>query len=180
MFEDWPVLEKKSARRYLARAMMPAGMSQNRHIRRRIAGERMRAPFAQDARFSRWPIVLLAFLAIFIQSFVVQTHIHFPKNAGVSQSVSLTTLAKALISGPAAQTADDRATAPRDKYPINEDPSNCPLCQEVAHSGQFVQSASVLAFVPAWISVHFIPFAEALPSLSAASHSWQTRAPPRI
>jgi hypothetical protein len=75
--------------------------------------------------------------------------------------------------------ADRQADLPRDKYPINEDPSNCPLCQEMAHSGQFVQSAAVLAHVPVWISIHFIPVGETLPSLLTVSHSWQGRAPPQ-
>jgi len=91
----------------------------------------------------------------------------------MSQSVSMGTLAKTLIT-----TLEDSASAPRDKYPLTEDPSNCPLCQEIAHSGQFVQSAAVLAQLPASVSVHFIVFTEVLPSLAAAAHSWQGRAPP--
>jgi hypothetical protein len=67
---------------------------------------------------------------------------------------------------------------PRDKYPINEDPSNCPLCQEIAHSGQFVQSAALLAALPFAANVHFIVFNEALPSFFAVSHIWRGRAPP--
>ena len=89
------------------------------------------------------------------------------------------TVAQTLLAGPTAEATDQQANLPRDKYPINEDPSNCPLCQEIAHSGQFVQNAAILAYVPAWVSVHFIVFSDVLPSLFVASHSWQGRAPPQ-
>lgn len=152
---------------------------QNRYTRRRIASEHSRPVIAGPAPHTRIFFLLLGLLALTIQILVVQTHIHIPQAAGLPQTVSVTTLAKTLVSGTSVQTADDRASAPRDKYPINEDPSNCPLCQEIAHSGQFVHSVAALAAVPAFVSVHFIVFSEALPSLFAASHSWRGRAPPR-
>lgn len=151
---------------------------QNRYTRRRIASDRSRAIVAGVTPHSPISFLLLGLLALTIQILVVQTHIHIPQTAGVAQTVSVTTLAKSLVSGASVQTADDRATAPRDKYPINEDPSNCPLCQEIAHSGQFVHSVAVLAALPAFINVHFIVFSEALPSLFAVSHGWRVRAPP--
>jgi len=155
-------------------------MMQNRYTRRSVARERSRAVIAREPLRSRISFLLLALLALTIQSLVVQTHIHIPQTAGLPQTVSVTTLAQSLVSSAAVQTADDRANAPRDKYPINEDPSNCPLCQEIAHSGQFVHSVAALAAVPAFVSVHFVVFSEALPSLFAVSHSWRGRAPPRI
>ena len=153
---------------------------QNRYTRRRISSEHSRAVIAGQASHSRILFLLLGLLALAIQILVVQTHIHIPQAAGLPQTVSVTTLAKTLVSGASVQTADDKANAPRDRYPINEDPSNCPLCQEIAHSGQFVHSAAALAALPAFISVHFIVFSEALPSLFAVSHSWRVRAPPRV
>ena len=152
----------------------------NRYSRRRMARERSHAVIARWAPHTRISFLVLALLALTIQSLVVQTHIHIPQRAGQPQTVSVTTLAQTLVSGAPVQTADDRANAPRDKYPINEDPSNCPLCQEIAHSGQFVHSVAALAAVPAFVSVHFVVFSEALPSLFAVSHSWRGRAPPRI
>ncbi|MEA2823577.1 MAG: hypothetical protein QOF03_59 [Alphaproteobacteria bacterium] len=153
---------------------------QNRYNRRRIASDRSRAVIADAVSHSRILFLLLGLLALAIQILVVQTHIHIPQAAGLPQTVSVTTLAKTLVSGASVQAADDKANAPRDRYPINEDPSNCPLCQEIAHSGQFVHSAAALAALPAFVSVHFIVFSEALPSLFAVSHSWRGRAPPRI
>ena len=154
---------------------------QNRYTRRSVARERARAVIAREPPRSRISFLLLALLALTIQSLVVQTHIHIPQTAGLPQTVSVTTtLAQSLVSSASVQTADDRVNAPRDKYPINEDPSNCPLCQEIAHSGQFVHSVAALAALPAFVSVHFVVFSEALPSLFAVSHSWRGRAPPRI
>ena len=153
-------------------------MTGNRHTRRSTQGTQKRAALARRASLSRWTIILMGLLAITIQSLVVQTHIHIPQGAGRSASLSLVTLAGTFVAGPA-QTAENPAAVPRDKYPINEDPSNCPLCQEVAHSGQFVQSAAVLAHFPMWVSVHFIVFSDVLPSLFIVSHSWQGRAPPQ-
>ena len=133
---------------------------------------------------SHWLVMMLGLLALAVQSFVVQTHIHIPQSAGRSQSVSLITLAAAAVADRVVAertgvVSDLSAPAiPRDKYPINEDPSNCPLCQEISHSGQFVQSAAFVAALPFSINVHFIVFDEALPSFFAVSHIWQGRAPP--
>jgi hypothetical protein len=123
-------------------------------------------------------MLLLGLFAVAIQSFVVQTHIHIPQY-GRAQTVSLFTLVAAAIANSPALAADRNATAPRDKYPINEDPSNCPLCQEFAHSGQFVASAAALVALPVTATVHFIPWAEAAVPSFAITHIWQGRAPPQ-
>ena len=158
---------------------VPAGMIENRHDRRKSARERGKAVAVRHRSWSSVLLVLLAIAAMAIQILVVQAHIHIPQAAGRSASVSIVSIAQTLIAGPSVELPDQQSNLPRDKYPINEDPSNCPLCQEMAHAGQFVQSAAVLAHVPAWVSVHFIVFAEALPSLFAFSHNWQGRAPPQ-
>lgn len=148
-------------------------MSENRHIRRSlrrgpVAVARPRVP-------STLAMILIGVLALAIQSFVVQTHIHIPQNgAGKVQTVSLITLAAAAVDG----VLTHHAQAPRDKFPITEDPSNCPLCQEIAHSGQFVASAAALAVLPVTATFSFIIFVEAAPYIFAASHTWRGRAPP--
>jgi len=151
----------------------------NRHHRRKAARERVEAMIVRHAPAHLVLFILLTAIALAVQILVVQTHIHIPQAAGRSASVSIMTVAQNLIAGAAAEAADPRTNLARDKYPINEDPSNCPLCQEVAHSGQFLQSAASLAHIPFWFSVHFVPVSEALPSFLAISHSWQGRAPPR-
>jgi hypothetical protein len=137
---------------------------------------RAHAAMCHRAPLSRIMVVLLAFLAIAIQSFVIQTHIHISQGAGRGESVSLVSLVAAAVTD-RASVADDQGV-PRDKYPINEDPSNCPLCQEFSHSGQFVASAAVLAALPFTVTVNFIVFEEALPAFIAVTHIWRGRAPP--
>ena len=124
--------------------------------------------------------LLMAVLALTIQTLVVQTHIHIPQMGGGVQTVSLMMLAAAALSDKP-HAAGDVCTesTPHDKYPINEDPSNCPLCQEIAHSGQFVHSVAVLDALPFSVTISFIVFDEALPSFFSVSHIWQGRAPPK-
>ena len=152
-------------------------MTANRHRKRQLTRERVRVAIARAPSMARVVMGLLALFAIAMQSFVVQTHIHMRQGSGSVQTMSIVTIAKS-IGAFAAPSAGTDSVTPRDKYPINEDPSNCPLCQEFAHSGQFVQSAAALAVLPASISVHFIIFSEALPSFLAVSHNWHGRAPP--
>ena len=152
-------------------------MTANRHRKRQLAHERVRGAIARAPSMARVMMGLLALLAVALQSFVVQTHIHMGQGSGGIQTISIITAAKHIGAFSSPDGATKEAT-PRDRYPINEDPSNCPLCQEFAHSGQFVQSVAALAAVPASVSVHFIILSEALPSFFAVSHSWQGRAPP--
>ena len=146
-------------------------VTENRHIKRSLA-PRPRALLKRRAVSRlRFMVAVLALLALAVQSFVVQTHIHIPQVGGKAQTVSLITVAASVVH-------DQAPTAPRDKYPITEDPSNCPLCQELTHSGQFVQSAAAVAILPPYVNIHFIDFDEALPSFIAVSHVWHGRAPP--
>lgn len=151
-------------------------MTENRHIRRRIAWDRARARVASGLRASHALIALLGFLAVALQSFVVQTHVHLPQAAVHVQPVSFITLLAA--SAGVADVALDGTSIPADPYPVNRDPANCPLCKELTHSGQYVSSASVLATLPFAVTVNFIVFREIAPSRFAASHTWRGRAPP--
>ena len=148
-------------------------MTENRYIRRSLSRVKIHA--ARPASLPRWAMILIGFLALAVQSFVVQTHIHIAKATGGTQSLSLITLAAAAVDGASIPNAD----APRNRFPITGDPSNCPLCQEVAHSGQFVASAASLAALPITQTVSFIVFTEIAPIIFAASHTWRGRAPPR-
>jgi hypothetical protein len=151
-------------------------MSENRHIRRRIAWAHTRA--RPHFRF-RAPHLLVAFfglLAVALQSFVVQTHIHVQQPTAQTQAVKLVTLAAASVAN--TEHGATQAKAPVDKYPLNRDPANCPLCKELTHSGVYVSNASVLATLPFPATVNFIVFREIAPSRFAASHTWRGRAPP--
>ena len=151
-------------------------MTENRHLRRRIAWERTRAH--PHFRF-RTPYLLVAFLgllAVALQSFVVQTHIHIQQPVAKTQALKLVTLAAGSVAH--TEQAATQTKAPVDKYPLNRDPANCPLCKELTHSGVYVSSASVLATLPFPATVNFIVFREIAPSRFAASHTWRGRAPP--
>jgi hypothetical protein len=153
-------------------------MLENRHCRRRIAREGLRAHMATPPSASRVFFVLLALLALTIQTLVVQSHIHI-RTLDRRISANVITLAHDVAPKVAVQHATIKAPSPRDRYPIREDPANCPLCQEVAHSGQFVQSSVILAILPFAVTVSLIVFDEALPSFLTVSHIWQGRAPPK-
>jgi hypothetical protein len=153
-------------------------MTENRHIRRRIAWERTRAHTHFRFRAHHLLVAFFGLLAVTLQSFVVQTHIHVQQPAVHARALGLTTLAAASVAN--SELAATEAGAPVDKYPINRDPANCPLCKELTHSGVYVSNASVLATLPFPATVNFIVFREIAPSLFAASHNWRGRAPPLV
>jgi hypothetical protein len=112
-------------------------------------------------------MAMLAFLAIAIQSFVVQTHIHvhFDWDA-------LASIAHGL-------TLDRTAASEPAQLPSSSD-VNCPVCQQQAANGHAALfDAAQLA--PANFAVLFVHVAEALSaSFVIVSHSWQGRAPPAL
>jgi hypothetical protein len=151
-------------------------MLDNRHARRTAQYKfGVAAQAAHQLPLWRALSVFLAFMALIIQVLVVQSHIHISQPAGKVQSVSLMTL----VAGLTGTGNDHSAGTPRDKYPINEDPWNCPICQEFGHSGQFVASAAVLVSLPYSVTISFIVFSETIPFFFAISHNWQGRAPPQ-
>jgi hypothetical protein len=151
-------------------------MAANRHINRSLARERVHVRALRVPSLPHLTMILIGLLALAIQSFVVQTHIHSPRGAAGIQTVSIATAVKGATG--AVAEAGSKVPLPRDKYPITEDPSNCPLCQEMSHAGQFVASAAVLVALPVAVAVHFIPWAEAAIPSVAVTHIWRSRAPP--
>jgi len=104
--------------------------------------------------------LVYAFLAAFtLQSFVVQTHIHFAPDA---------------LEHAAAGTTHDG----HDRYPPGDDPANCPICQEMLHTGQFI-TPFAQSLLPPTFAVSTIAIVDsAFHFISAPSHSWRGRAPP--
>ena len=112
----------------------------------------------------RRALVFMVLTAFVLQSYIVQTHIHFaPADL-------------ALLAGDAAAK-----NAPQhDRYPANDDPANCPICQEILHTGAFITPAAI-ALLPPTLAVSTIAIAaRELPFIAAVSHDWRGRAPPRI
>jgi hypothetical protein len=106
-------------------------------------------------------LVFVTLFAFAFQGFLTQTHIH------------------AVTGGKVAALADllDGATAPG-KAPAKSDPANCPLCQQIASSGNFVTPAAAAIFVP-FLTVSVITVVS-LPrhDLTFVSHAWRGRGPP--
>jgi hypothetical protein len=151
-------------------------MIDNRHVKRSAARKTISATNpSYKTPCSRILLVLLALVALTIQTLLVQSHIHIPQVPAKVQSVSLITL----VAGTADTQDNHSAGTPYGKYPVNEDPANCPLCQAFGHAGEFVASTAVLVSLPYSIAVNFIVFSERVTALFAVSHSWQGRAPPQ-
>ena len=109
-------------------------------------------------------ISLLVMLAFGLQSYITQTHIHLKPDTFSSYSKL------------SHETGKEN---PSDKFPANGDPANCPICQEIAHAGQFVTpSAAVLLLPTAAISIVALA-TEIIVVPLRASHTWRSRAPPR-
>jgi hypothetical protein len=121
---------------------------------------------------SRILVIVLTFVALTGQMFAVQSHFH-----------SLQSVGKAQDAGSIAHVADAGAgsssSAQSHKYPVNDDPSKCPLCQQLGHSGQFVVGATVLFLVCFFVAVRLVVLSESVPALLAVRHNWQSRAPPQ-
>ena len=109
-------------------------------------------------------ITLLVMLAFGLQSYIAQTHIHLKPDTFSSYSK--------LDHQPGKEN-------PLDKFPANGDPANCPICQEIAHTGQFITpSAAVLMLPTASVSIITL-VADVVVVPDRASHAWRSRAPPR-
>lgn len=141
-------------------------MTDNRHARR------LNWRFSHRERTHRRsfnPATLIAaLLALTLQLFVVQTHIHgdgaWP---GISSAPGVT-----------ADGANTGRVHHPDKFPIKDDPSNCPLCQEFAHAGGYLHSVQI-AILPPSAGIGEISFAvDFSEPRQHISHPWFGRAPP--
>jgi hypothetical protein len=103
-------------------------------------------------------VACLVLLAFAFQSYALQTHIHAP-------------LAHVAVSSQAPASG---------KGPVSNSPMECPLCQAMAHDGIFLEPAVVLAafFGAGWFLV--APQQQIVHSPGMATHTWQSRAPPKV
>jgi hypothetical protein len=107
----------------------------------------------------KW-VSVFALLAFFLQSLVVQTHIH--------QQLPLS-LAKAATQGTSAPTPAK-----------NQDPiDQCRLCQELAHVGHFVTPSALATFANLAFIVAIFAALPAPPDRFSTAFAWNSRAPPR-
>lgn len=107
----------------------------------------------RPANLARFAVTLFALFAFSLQSFVMQVHVHGGTVA-------------------AAQTAKTSKPAP--------EPANCPICQEILHAGHYVMpSAAGWLPLSQFSAIVSIWTGSAVLSQSS-SHSWNSRAPPRL
>jgi hypothetical protein len=146
-------------------------MSSNRHERRSAARSAASAAHtSRETSRSRILVTILALLALAIQMLAVQSHVHRAQTTDSFLSDSL---------GGHLAGAANSSRAQHHKYPDDQDPSKCPFCQQLGHSGQFVASTVVLLSFRSCVTVIFVAYTESARVLGAVRHSWQSRAPPR-
>ncbi len=136
----------------------------------RVTIRRRQKAVARIARQSNARL-LLTFLALFAftcQSYLTQTHIHLLPAFGTESTFAADGGAKSLTG----------STLPKDKYPADQDPANCPICQEMVHAGQAIVPVAAAVFLPALPALGLVVIAETARHFNAPSHNWQGRAPP--
>ena len=109
-----------------------------------------------------WRPFLVAFmlLALVVQGYATQTHLHRQDGSTVS----------------AALKAD--GSPKHDNFPVNDDPANCPACQQISHAGQYVAPAWLLPFLVLDAASTIEITTAVLLHYDAVSHSWRGRGPP--
>lgn len=131
--------------------------------RRNYARAVARVEHMSNARL--W-LTFLALFAFICQTYITQTHIHFPR---ASDNLATTDV------GSKAPLGKQDGKEP---FRPNQDPVNCPICQELVHAGVAVMPAAII--VPLALPIfNLVAVAETARHFRAPSHNWQGRAPPR-
>jgi hypothetical protein len=117
----------------------------------------------------RLGVVLFALLAFALQSYTVQTHIHFSAKLVASLNHAA---AADQSKTPVANHKDNPAK------PAKGDPANCPICQAMANAGAYITPAPVLLSLPAIVLPVEIAFIARPAVFRPLWHAWQGRAPP--
>ncbi len=128
----------------------------------------------RNVSFGRTAFTLFLLLAFALQSFVVQTHIHFsaPGFAGGQES---------LVADRAAHSAVSFSLAgDSDKNTKDGDPERCPLCQAVLLGGYYLIPAPAQIHLPLVYAILDPVGVIAVFAASSPSHAWHSRAPPII
>ena len=112
---------------------------------------------SKPAATRKW-VGVFVLLAFFLQSLVVQTHIH------------------QLLPAATAKAASQHLPAPlKTQDPIDQ----CRLCQEMVHAGHFVAPSAIAALTSLSFIAAIFPTLPSLADRTATAFSWRSRAPPR-
>ena len=110
----------------------------------------------------RRPVLLwMAALALLLQSFLTQTHVHLPSGA-LPPSTRVDRIATASISVERPSTGH----------------SSCPLCIELKLAGHYLAPSPFVLTGPSLVAFWFGPAALVEAVRPRPTHHWQSRAPP--
>jgi len=115
---------------------------------------------------ARQIVATLALVFFAFTNFAVQTHVHLlPAPAAPNAAL-------------AAGTQLERIPAPQKTSPF-DNPATCPLCQDMVFAGHFTTPAVIPILPPALIALP-ATIAVAIPAyITAITHIWRGRAPPK-
>jgi hypothetical protein len=120
--------------------------------------------------------VYLLVAAFAFQSYATQSHIHFSSVPGISGKIADRGAPQA-----SDRFADDLAAQQKhDRYPANDDPSNCPICQQIALAGHVLTAGTTSLVPPSKITFYALMSNDVPIPIVGVSHSWRGRAPPSI
>jgi hypothetical protein len=144
-------------------------------VRRRSGIARLRR-----GQLAAWQRALLALILFAFGSgtYLTQTHIHFtPELQAALAEVKHPNDKEAKPNLAGTFHHGGIPDKPR-QDPSNDDPANCPLCQEYLYAGNFVAPAAIDVLPPTLAVSAIAPDTTAIPHTWAISHNWQGRAPP--
>jgi hypothetical protein len=105
-------------------------------------------------------LVWLTVVALFVQSFVTQTHIHLPSGSLPASARSLT------LTGAAVERS----------APVGH--TSCPLCIELKAAGHYLPPTPFVLIAPAILAVWFHRMMAVAMVPPQPVHHWHSRAPP--
>jgi hypothetical protein len=115
---------------------------------------------------NRLLVVAFTILALILQSYATQTHIHKSSELG-GISVAHAKVVQLALQGQ------------KKRLPSTNDTDDCPLCQSL-YNGQYVTPSFAIYFLPK-LAVSIIEATSSVsPHYDAVSHSWRGRGPPQI
>jgi hypothetical protein len=120
--------------------------------------------------------VYIVVAAFTFQSYVTQTHIHILSAPGISGN--MVGLGAPQSSGNVAGNLGKQHK--QDRYPVNDDPSNCPICQQIALVGHVLTAGAIALIPPSEFETDAIIRGDVLVLTSGVSHTWRSRGPPTI
>jgi hypothetical protein len=118
------------------------------------------ARHVRNASQGRAIVTLLVLFAFLLQSFVVQTHVHFSSAASATERVFFST-----------------ASHPHG-FAGGNDANQCPWCQAALSSGTYVMPAALPIRLPVVLGFADPILLDAVITTFSTSHAWRSRAPP--